>query len=419
MKLLDKTLLALLVTSVIAIGASASLQYIFTKSKIESRVDKKLYKEKRLIKEQLKDLQPTIGFSFNTERSSVKFIDANIDCTDSLYNGVKIDVDGEEIAYRILRTCIELDESSFRVEIKKESGETATFVSSVFFTHFIILLVVVGIFALFKFFFLRNIWAPFFATLKMIQEHDIPNEKVSFDLNPKVKEFKELNTELQNLSDRIYQEYQTQKSYTEDATHELMTPIAVIRNKMELLIQSEQLKATDLALIGDMLSKLDRIAKINKALILLSKIDHQFEEQEAINLSDVIDESLNFFEDQIRNKGIAVRKNVKDDLVVTMNDDLAHILLMNLLKNSVVHNIEAGSIEINVLENVLTIRNSGLALESSSSSMFDRFTKESSNPESIGLGLSIIQRVCRRYNVRLTYSVDDSTHTFLLTFPVS
>ncbi|MFT7613137.1 MAG: signal transduction histidine kinase [Parvicellaceae bacterium] len=419
MKLLDKTLLALLITSVIAIGASASLQYIFTKSKIESRVDKKLYKEKRLIKQQLKDLQPSIGFSFNTERSSVKFIDADISCKDSLYNGIKIDVDGEEIAYRILRTCIVLDESSFRVEIKKESEETATFVSSFFFTHFLILLVVVGIFALFKFFFLRNIWSPFFATLKMIQEHDIPNEKVKFDTTTKVKEFKELNTELQNLADRIYREYQTQKSYTEDATHELMTPIAVIRNKMELLIQSEQLKVTDLALIGDMLSKLDRIAKINKALILLSKIDHQYEEQEAVNLNKVIDESLNFFEDQIRNKGIAVRKNVTEDLIITMNDDLAHILLMNLLKNSVLHNIENGTIEISVLENVLTIKNSGLALESSSNSMFKRFAKESSNPDSIGLGLSIIQRVCRRYNVRLTYSVDKSTHTFQLAFPVS
>jgi signal transduction histidine kinase len=418
MKLLDKTLLALLITSVIAIGASASLQYFFTKSKIESRVDKKLYKEKGLIKEQLKDLQPSIGFSFNTERSSVKFIDADVNCEDSLYNGIKIDVDGEEIPYRILRTCVELDESSFRLEIKKESEETATFVSSFFFTHFVILLVVVGIFALFKFFFLRNIWSPFFATLKMIQEHDIPNEKVKFDITTKVKEFKELNTELQNLSDEIYREYQTQKSFTEDATHELMTPIAVIRNKMELLIQSEQLKSADLELIGDMLSKLDRIAKINKALILLSKIDHQYEERENVNINEVIDESLNFFEDQIRNNGLTVRKNVTEDLIIKMNDDLAHILLMNLLKNSVMHNIENGTIEISILDNVLTIRNSGLALESSSNSMFDRFAKESSNPDSIGLGLSIIQRVCRRYSVRLTYSVGKSTHTFQLTFPV-
>lgn len=419
MKLLDRTLVGLLSASVLAIGCSTAVQYYLTKSEVEARVDRKLQKEKRLIKEQLRDIQPTIGFSFNTERSSVRFLtNSDVNCPDSLYNGVKIDDDGEEISFRILSTCIELEGQLFRVEIKKENEETAAFVRSIFLTHFIILIVVVIVFVLFKFFFLKNTWGPFFTTLEQIKTQDFQNEKVAFDTNSRIREFNELNTELQELANKIYTEYQSQKDFVENASHELLTPIAVIRNKMELLVQSESLRENELELISSMLSTLDRLARINRSLILLSKIDHHhFEEVEKVEVDQLASETLNFFEDQIRLKELAVRKDILDKLTIKMHPDLAHILMSNIVKNAVNHNVQGGILTVELNADKLVVKNTGALLEGSPDQLFERFTTAGNNPESIGLGLSIIQKICKYYSIELSYLNEGNLHIISLRFP--
>ncbi len=417
MKLLDKTLGFLLLISVLAIAASAGFQYYLTKSKIETNVDLRLKKEKLLIKQQLKDIQPEVGFSYNTSRSNVRFIEGtHKNCKDSIFNAQLLDADGEEISCRILSTCIELKVGTFRVEIKKE--KTTTFIGSIFLAQFLILLAVVLLVILFKYFYLKNVWSPFFDTLQKIKSYDIQSQKVSLESNTNIKEFKELNQELQEICNSVFIQYQAQKSFTANASHELMTPITVVRNKLELLVQSENLGENELRLVADVLPKLDRIVKINKSLILLSKISHQhFDQLEKVDLVEQLGDVLNYFEDQIRLKNLTVRKIIKNELNSLMHPDLAHILMMNLVKNAVQHNIDGGWLTLSITDKRFKISNSGRELTNATTEMFARFTTDNSDSESIGLGLAIVHDIALSYNIDIVYNVSGPEHAISLTFP--
>lgn len=415
--LLNRTLFILLFSALVIVGLSSVLQFFWIKNKIESRVDKTLIKEKSLIKEQLKDIQPSEGFSYNTNRASVKIIEnSHFVSDDSIFNGQFL-VDDELLNYRVLQTVVTIDNQNYKIEIRKETEETNTFIDSLYFTYVLTLLFVVLLFVLFKYFLLKNTWLPFFKTLKTLKYSDLQNQLVTFSSDVKIQEFSDLNNELTILAAKIYEEYQSQKKFIENLNHELMTPLAVIRAKLELIIQSENLKKNDLKLVSDIFITIDRLTKLNKSLILISKIENnQFEEVEDVSFLSSINEVLNSFEDQIRSKTIRLRKDVASDKVITANEMLIFVLLSNLIKNAIFHNLDSnGTIEISLDEKSLCISNSG-KINKSKSNIFDRFVTGRKSENSIGLGLSIVERICSLYNIKINYIHINETHSFKLDF---
>jgi signal transduction histidine kinase len=417
MRLLDKTIIVLLFSALFITGVSSVIQYYWVKTKIENRVDKKLLREKNLIKEQLKGINPTDGFNYSTERASVKFsINKNKIHTDSLFYDNALDRDGEKTNYRILLTRINVAEQDFRVEIRKEVEETNTFIQSVFLTFLITLFSVFLIFIILKYFLLKNTWAPFFETLSILKNSDFQSHPIRFNGNIQIKEFKDLNEELNILSDKVYTEFQSQKTFTENINHELMTPLAIIKGKLELIIQSENLDEQDLKLVSDIFITIDRLTKLNKSLVLLSKIDnHQFEEKVAVNLPELIDSIVNLFEDQIRAKKLKIRKQFEGDKNREMSEMLAYILFSNLIKNAIFHNLDDnGFIHIILTDKKCEIINSGKNSDLNQQNIFDRFVKESTSEDSIGLGLSIVSKICELNNIDIQYEQKDGTHTIRL-----
>ena len=417
MRLLNRTLITLVISAFFLAITSSLFQFYWVKNKIERRVDRKLFQEKEYIKGQLKDIQPEEGFSYNTERASVKFLERkNIVLNDSLFYYEVLDENGEKISYRTLQTFITIQKQNFKVEIRKQLEETRTFIQSIFITFFITLLVVILTFILLKYLLLKNTWNPFFETLKMVKSSDFQHRLVTFNTNVSVKEFNDLNTELNLLSYKIYNEFQSQKTFTENINHELMSPLAIIKGKLELIIQSENLNEQDLKLISDIFVSIDRLTKLNKSLVLLSKMDNrQFNDKINISIQELIDDILSSFEDQIRVQELKIRKQYNTDLFLQMNEVLAYTLFSNLIKNAIFHNYEKrGFITIILNKGKIEITNSGKANKLSQEHIFDRFVRESSSEDSIGLGLSIVHKICELHHINIYYQQQDSTHTFYL-----
>lgn len=229
----------------------------------------------------------------------------------------------------------------------------------------------------------------------------------------------DIQIELSELVGRIQEDYNEQKRYIENVSHELMTPIAIIRGKLELLIQSEKITKSDFKLISQIMTKLDRLTRVNQSLVLLSKIDYNhYQDKADISFNDILDETLNLFEDQIRIDELVIRKDIKDDLRFNMNENLAYILIKNVIKNAVIHNIEKGYIRIIKLEdgNGIQIINSGLVIHSSTDQLFKRFQVEGGYQDSIGLGLSIISKICEISGLKLTYTHNEGIHTVTIRF---
>ncbi len=229
----------------------------------------------------------------------------------------------------------------------------------------------------------------------------------------------DIQIELSQLVGQIQADYSEQKRYIENVSHELMTPIAIIRGKLELLIQSPNIEKNDFILINDMMLKLDRLTRVNQSLVLLSKIDYNhYQDKSVISFNDILNETLDLFEDQIRVDELSVRKDIKEDIQFNMNENLAYLLIKNIIKNAVIHNVSKGYIRINELsnENGIQIINSGLVVDTSTDRLFERFEVGANNSDSIGLGLSIISRICEVSGIQLSYEHAKGEHRIEIRF---
>ena len=214
---------------------------------------------------------------------------------------------------------------------------------------------------------------------------------------------------------RIQEEFLSQKQYSENLSHELLTPLAIIRSKAELLMQSPQLNEESMLNLDSIIQTAGRLTKVNQALILLSKIENnQFVDEERIHLNDIINESLGNFEDQIRKKKLKVRMNLKESSELYSNLNLMRVLISNLIKNAVFHNVDGGSIQISLEEKTLIIVNSGIENKHSPEEFFKRFVSSQTSDNSVGLGLSIVKRICTLFSYSIMYETKEEMHTITL-----
>jgi signal transduction histidine kinase len=232
-----------------------------------------------------------------------------------------------------------------------------------------------------------------------------------------VEEFADLNKALDVLTSRARQAYESQKEFTENAAHELQTPLAILQGKLELLMQTSPLNAEQAGLIDELADASGRMLRLNKSLILLSQIDNkQFPETEEVNLDEVVNHFVYEFSEQVAQKRLSLSVKMEQEVILRANRVLIEILIRNLLGNAIRHNTPGGSISIHGTVHDLTIRNSGRASSLDKEKVFTRFQKESTDSSSIGLGLEIARKVCDLYGYVLNYEYKGGEHCFEVVF---
>jgi signal transduction histidine kinase len=219
------------------------------------------------------------------------------------------------------------------------------------------------------------------------------------------------------MNERIRQDYQNLKEFIENISHEIQNPLAIIKSRIDLLQQSETLSKSQANLIQSIQNSSIRLSNLNKSLILLSKIDNnQFSDKEEVDIVENINYHLGNFEDIIKAKKITLQINFGNQIKVMADPNLISIMLLNLLKNSIYHNLPSGNIEIITGLNMLTIRNTGKEPDVNPEDLFKRFTKLSNKPESLGLGLAIVKKICDYYNFTVHYTFSNNNHIISIIF---
>ncbi|MBK7409986.1 MAG: hypothetical protein IPL49_20245 [Saprospirales bacterium] len=207
------------------------------------------------------------------------------------------------------------------------------------------------------------------------------------------------------------------KQFTENAAHELQTPLAVIKGHVELLLQSPQMGEAEMEVLDIILKNTNRLAKINSSLILLSKIEHnRFADHEVVDIGAVVEEVLGYYVDLIEMQKLEVRKAFHSKVQYRMSPALAEILISNLLQNATRHNVHNGWIGIELEKNRLIISNPGDPLDGPPEALFGRFERQTEKEESLGLGLSIIKRICDYYGFTLGYEQEGTLHRLIVSF---
>lgn len=262
---------------------------------------------------------------------------------------------------------------------------------------------------------LNRLWQPFYYLLKELRlfnitdNKDIPLEKTNID------EFEELNKAIISMSTRVKDDYKELKTFTENASHELLTPLAVINSKLDTLIQTDSFTLKQSKLLSDLYSGVSKLTRLNQSLLLLVKIENRLlETKEDIDLKLHIEDILVQFEEIFLDKQLNVTADLSEKELIT-STYLVDILLNNLLGNAIRHNHTGGEIKIKLTDALLVIQNTGATAPLKHDEIFARFHK-SSESEGSGLGLTISRQICENLNFTLNYSYQSPYHTFTVNF---
>ena len=328
---------------------------------------------------------------------------------------VYIDEKNETEPARILTTLFkDKDERFYELSVYTPSIEKRDLKESIFY-------LLIGLFViLFVIILLINIWVfhrsmkPFYQLLEWLEHYRLGknNEKLSIETH--TTEFRKLNEAVSRYVAHSEEVFEKQKQFIGNASHELQTPLAICQNRLEMLLEDETLGEQQMSEIMKTYQTLEYLSKLNKSLLLLSKIDnHQFSEEKEVCLNEVLHRYMDDYQEVYAYRDITLTVEEEGELYWNMNETLAVVLITNLLKNAFVHNINKGNIRIVVSSSGIRFGNtaSGSALDASR--VFDRFYQGSKKKEgSTGLGLAIVDAVCRHSSLKIRYRFEEDMHWF-------
>jgi signal transduction histidine kinase len=262
----------------------------------------------------------------------------------------------------------------------------------------------------------KMIFSPFRGTMKVIHSFNLKQKNKIVLPETNTTEFKELNSFLQKMTDKAMEDYASVKEFSENASHELQTPLAVIRSKLELLSETN-INAAQADLIGDMHNAIDKLSRINRSLALLTKLENQeFETNEDVKFCRIAKDALLVYDDWICLKSIVVSTKLDSNISLRIHATLAEMLVTNLLSNAIRHNVEGGQMMVELTRHKLCVSNTGEPPEFPTDELFNRFKKSNQCADSIGLGLAIVKQICDVNKFAIDYQYQDGWHSVCVYF---
>ncbi|MBK5209187.1 MAG: HAMP domain-containing histidine kinase [Flavobacteriaceae bacterium] len=318
---------------------------------------------------------------------------------------------------RVLNTAFEHQEKYYQLMVISSLVEEDDLIEDSFWSVVWLFIILITSVIIINNFVLRKVWNPFYDILDKLKTYRIDKDETPINIATKTKEFIQLQEASNTLIHHSKETYTSQKHFTENASHELQTPIAIIINKLELLLESENLKEKEAKTIAEVINIADRLKKLNNSLLLLAKIENkQFLEQKTVSINEIAKEFLSNYQELAEFKNIELKVIEIDDLYVQMNNALAEILISNLIKNAIFHNKKDGKITIKVTEQEFIIYNTGSTAALNPKTIFNRFEKDQTKSQSTGLGLAVCNAICNSYDIKITYKFLENEHCFAINF---
>ncbi|UTN05927.1 HAMP domain-containing histidine kinase [Flavobacterium bizetiae] len=334
-------------------------------------------------------------------------------------------IEGEENEYRILQYHFTYDNQGYQLEIGSSLGEVKDLTFIIRFFIIIVFVVILLITFLADTFYIEYLLKPFYKIIDTKIRR--VNEPEAFDHTPikaRSRDFRELDFVLNQMMDRIAELFKKEKQFISNVSHELLTPIALLKNKFENLLQNDSLDDNAFDKIAGSLRTLDMLKKIINNLLLISRIENnQYEANEEVNFHEIITDLQEDLQDRIDDREIQFINKMEHDFSFTGNKTLIHILIYNLVTNAIKYNKPNGSIIVTdgfVEERYfISIADSGIGMNASQiEKIFSRFARISSDQEGQGLGLAIADSIASFHHIEIKVSsTPDEGTTFVLLFP--
>lgn len=280
----------------------------------------------------------------------------------------------------------------------------------IIFLYVLLLLIILSI----------NIWVfrknmkPLYVLLKWLDTSQLGKKNEPLENTTKITEFRKLNAATMAFAERGEKVFEQQKTFIGNASHEMQTPLAICRNRLEMLMEDETLTEHQLNELIKTHQTLENLTRMNRSLLLLCKIENgQFVDTRSVCLNDILAHYLDDYKEVYAYRNITVTVTTDSSFCVEMNDSLVSVLVTNLLKNSFVHNIDGGFIYIKITANTFEISNTG-EKPLDRERIFERFYQGQKKEGSTGLGLALVDSICKANHLKIDYTYVENRHIFTI-----
>lgn len=263
----------------------------------------------------------------------------------------------------------------------------------------------------------RWLFKPFTKLLDRLSNFNLKDSTGLEVPETNTSEFRQLNSFLVKMTSKAQRDYRSLKEFTENASHEMQTPIAIAKGKLELMLEAPELKEDQAGLIQGAYQAISRLSSIGHSLTLLSKIENQeFSVSRNIDFSQLVENSIKYYGELAELKEIKLEYSIAPGIMLPIESSLAEILVSNLIKNAIQHNVSGGWIKVKLTPELLSVQNSGPSPKVDPNQLFERFKKGNQSGGSLGLGLSIVKKITEASEWDVTYDFQDEIHHLQVRF---
>ena len=423
MRLLQVSLRSLLLYSLILVLISIPISIFSIRQIINEEVDESLALHTNQFIKHIKNYEYLEDLELDLRIWDQLSYDIVLTPSDSMSTGQRYEtvsmydsIEHELHPFRTLSSTIIIKDKPYLLTIKMSLVDNDELVMALGIVQVILIILLAAGLLLLNRSLSRKLWKPFYNTLNQLKAYELDKSESIQPEKTNIIEFDDLNKTVSHLTDRNRKVYLEQKEFIENASHELQTPLSIFQSKLDNLMQIPGLTEAGAATILDLEETAQRMARLNKNLLLLSKIDNdQFNEVEEIDLSALANKLLSNLKPMADIDDISIQASISP-VSIKANSTLLEVLLTNLFHNAIRHTNANGKVNVSVTDKVLTVTNTGNPLKMSKEKMFERFSKEGNGENSSGLGLAIVKKVCDTYQFEIAYNFQDGVHTFSVTF---
>tara|TARA_R110001592_G_scaffold140977_3_gene362182 strand:- start:1357 stop:2619 length:1263 start_codon:yes stop_codon:yes gene_type:complete len=410
-KLLRETSKTFLWISLVLMVFSTIGLYFYVRNLLQDEVEEELRSTEARIESSISGNNPIYQLPPIVEVQTVSTLGA-----EHLKDTLIFDPSQNELEeFRELITFSAINDQYYRITVRALIVESEDILIAVVISYLIVILFV------FIFLFYLNksrtqkLWNPFFKNLEQMKLFSLTSDTPISLMDSDIIEFSELNTEITTLTDKVRSDYKNLKQFTEDVSHELQTPLAIIQAKVDTLINGEELNDLQFEQLSSIQNDIQRLKQLNKKLGLISKIENdQFTNISSCNLNLILKDRIENLSELYPSE-IRFESNV--DVVLLMDVHLAEVLCDNLLSNAIKYSLPNTPIMVILEKESFSVKNKGKRAIVKPEQLFQRFYKESDEVKSTGLGLAIVKKICDLYGFQPSYRYTNNEHHFTIFLP--
>ena len=408
--LIQKTSKTFLITGLILAFLSCVALYFYTNDLLQREIEEELYSTEGRITDAISDHKTLFSLSPITEVTIVDSLKP-----ESLKDTILFDPSQNEMElFRELSTYKRINNINYHIVIRTLVVETDEIVMAIVLSNIAIFLLAF----LFLLYFNKaqnlRLWKPFFDNINQMKQFSVTSTEPLVLVDSDILEFSELQTQIQDLTNKVRVDYENLKQFTENISHEIQTPLAIIQAKIDNIINEHAINDKQFEQVSSIQKDIQRLKQLNKKITILTKIDNrQFANVEEVSISQLVNHKVEDYK-ELEIMNIVHLSN--ENLVVQIDQFLAEILVTNLISNAIKHSLLNENIVIFTNSNSLLVSNPGEIAIQNPDKLHLRFYREQNNFKSTGLGLSIVQKICDLYGYTLSYKFENKQHIFSIVF---